>query len=418
MSTAATELVQQSKTIKKHINVVHVGTPLSLLERKLFNVLLVNSYPQLNNNEHHRINISVLCELIDYDSKDVSKLKEALRRLSTTAIEWMVFDKKKEEKEWGVTTYISGWVIQKGVCEYGYSPFLKKKLHNPEMYASINLQAQKKFSSRYSLALYENCARFRPNEKKNFSGGTPEWTLEQFCILMGVGEKESYRVFRNLNKRILAPAVKEVNQWSDIIVTPILIKEGRKYAKIKFDVKDNPQLSFDLSSEYYDNALVKEMEQQYGIPEMMALEWIGKYGEERFQEVLSLVNNRIKKGELKNPVGFIRKAFEEEYKPWKSTSDIQQAFFLEEQKKAHLEEQKKEKERAQKRANKRLLEDYIKGLSEQKKTDLTQAFYKQEIQPNAFLSSHWANGEYLKSAAGKVTFHAFVQKQVSFTDKP
>ena len=45
------------------------------------------------------------------------------------------------------------------------------------------------------------------------------------------------------------------------------------------------------------------------------LEWLERYGEERFKEVLQLINDLVAQGKAKSPVGFIRRAFEENYAP-------------------------------------------------------------------------------------------------------
>ncbi len=54
--------------VKKHIATVHVEANLSLLERKMFNVLLLNAYPKLLQQKNHKMRYTALCELIGYDS--------------------------------------------------------------------------------------------------------------------------------------------------------------------------------------------------------------------------------------------------------------------------------------------------------------------------------------------------------------
>jgi hypothetical protein len=89
-------------------------------------------------------------------------------------------------------------------------------------------------------------------------------------------------------------------------------------SSVKFSVRINPQLNLKLSVETKDQAqhpMIVEMHDRYRVPYLKGLEWLERYGEERFKEVLQLINDLVAQGKAKSPVGFIRRAFEENYAP-------------------------------------------------------------------------------------------------------
>ena len=185
--------------------------------------------------------------------------------------------------------------------EYSFSPFLKEKLYYPDIYASISIQSMKAFVSVHALALYENCIRYRPNEKANFRGETGKWTIEEFRSLVGANTK-CYEAFKYLKKQVLSPAVKEINDHSNIKVKPELIKTGRKYTHIKFYIENNTELSLLDSAEVEKIEEVTETEayrelKSYNVPEVQILHFISEYGQEYILEQVRHV--RAKEGEGK-----------------------------------------------------------------------------------------------------------------------
>ena len=83
-------------------------------------------------------------------------MKEILEALVDCKVKWNVLDKDKEE-EWGIAVLLASADIKNGVCTYGFAPHLRLKLHNPRIYAKLNLRLQNRFKSQYALILWEVC---------------------------------------------------------------------------------------------------------------------------------------------------------------------------------------------------------------------------------------------------------------------
>ena len=226
--------------LKKHVGAVHVKGSLSLLQRKISNVLLLRAYEDLPNPEvfEHEIKLQTLAEVSGFDSNDHALLREALEALAGTTITWNILDAEGSE-EWGVSTFLAQAVTRGGVCRYAYAPDLRRKLYNPEIYARINLSVQERFGSGYALALYENCVRFRK------VGSTGWISLDRWRDLLGV-EPGQYDAFKYLNRDVLKPAVEEVNRYSDIRVEMDRKREKRRVVALKFSIRENSQLALDL----------------------------------------------------------------------------------------------------------------------------------------------------------------------------
>ena len=230
-------MAKKEVLVKKHVNAVHIRGELSLVQRKLANALLYHAYPLLPVQDRYEIGISQLCDLIGFDSKNLEPLKDALRGLRDASIEWGVHENGKATA-WGVSSLLASAQIdtKAGVCRYAYDPFLREKFYNPELYATINLDIQKQFGSKYALALYENCVRYRD------VGSTGWMGVEIFRQLLGCDEQALYQEFSRLNERVIKPAIREVNETSDIEVTPEYTRQSRKVQSVRMKIADKRDL--------------------------------------------------------------------------------------------------------------------------------------------------------------------------------
>lgn len=225
------------QNLKKHIAAIHINNRLTLTQRKASNVLLHNAYEDLLTARVHRIRVKDLAEAIGFNTHNLDPLKEALKTLARTVLEWNILDEDGAQEEWGATTLLAQAVIKNGYCVYAYSPELCEKLYRPEIYALLNLSIQRKFSSGYALALYENCLRYR-------RVGTTGWiNLDMLKRLLGISEVDGYyQDFRKFNDKIIKPAVRQVNETSDLILEVDYQRDHRRVAAVRFRVGDNPQM--------------------------------------------------------------------------------------------------------------------------------------------------------------------------------
>lgn len=288
--------------VKKHVAAIHVSGKLTLLQRKLSNVLLLNAYDTLTSSTRHQIDARTLCLMIGYNSNDMETLKQSLRGLAETVAEWDMLDDKGQQ-EWGVSSLLSFARLKGGICEYAYSPALAEKMHDPKVFALINLNIQRRFTGGHALALYENCYRFVR------TGSTGWWPLDLFRRLLGVDGSAYYEVFKHLNAKIIKPAVAEVNRTSNIIITPETRKIGRTVTDIRFRIRENPQLSIiDIDDgEGLRQGAVFTRLRALGVSDRLARQWLTVHGE---PEVAARLDYVEAKEDVRSKVGYLTATFE------------------------------------------------------------------------------------------------------------
>lgn len=293
------------ESVKKNVAAIHISGKLTLLQRKLSNVLLLNAYDALTTSQIHTIDARTLAMMVGYNSNDFDTLRSSLRALAETVAEWDMLDEKGRQ-EWGVSSLLSFAKLKSGVCEYAYSPALAQKLHDPKIYALINVNIQRNFSSGHGLALYENCYRFVR------TGSTGWWTLGVFRKLMGVDGSSYYETFKHLNAKIIKPAVKEVNKSSDIIIEPEFKKKGRSVTDIRFLIRENPQMAmFQIDdSDGMRNLDVYRSLRDQGVSDRLARQWIAEHGEDYVRKKLEYVAGQ---GDVRSPVGYLSAAMRDGY---------------------------------------------------------------------------------------------------------
>lgn len=217
------------RSVVKNSAAIQIEGAVSFLGRKCWNVALANAYDELPDCEEHEIRIADLSRVIGYKSNDRERLKKALRELVDATVEWNVLEKDKES--WGASSLLAHVQIDGGVVRYSYSPFLRRMLHSPKMYARISLSLQNQFSSKYSLALYELVFDYFDTSRQ--MGETPWIPLAKVRKLMGV-EDDQYPEFKIFNRAILKRAIDEVIGETDMEVEMLVKKVGRTVSEIKF----------------------------------------------------------------------------------------------------------------------------------------------------------------------------------------
>lgn len=314
--TADAHLHEIRKHVKKHVGAIHINGKLTLLQRKIANVLLLNAYEELLVKEKHQIAIKTLAEIIGFDSNDHQLIKNALETLAKTIIKWNILDKDGVE-EWGVSSMLAHAHIKYGICNYSYSIALREKLYNPEIYARINLDIQKRFASGYALTLYENCLRYR-------NVGITGWiTLEMWRELLGI-EDGQYSLFKDFNKRVLKPAIQEINETSDIVLSTEYKREKRRVTALKFYIQDNPQhclplldpptLPEQLDAQRMSTEAIEQRLVEFGLSLTQARQVAACYDEAYISANLVVVEQMLQQKPTEEPIHCLLKALREDFR--------------------------------------------------------------------------------------------------------
>jgi plasmid replication initiation protein len=306
----------------KHTAAIHISNNLSLLERKLFNVLLLNAYTNLQTKELHIIDFKELSNNVGWSNvKSYNEIKEALSVLNTTQIQWNILNKDKKNT-WIATTVLSQVKFYEGYCEYAYSPMMRDHLSSPNIYAKLNLLVQNCFKSKYSLALWE----FLTEELKDCNQKITDFiNVDDFRKIIGA-EEDYYSDYRKLNQKIISNSLNEINTKSDLKVNSMQQKEGRKVKSLAFNVKRekekiSQEIMFELPND--DNIeiinpeiiqLKNRLSQEFKLSNDVVLNIINNRKLDDINHSLNYVTSELDKGlKIRNIASYVVKAINEKW---------------------------------------------------------------------------------------------------------
>ena len=304
---------------------IQIQSKISLLQRRAWNVLLANAYNALPDKDIHSVSMVELAAKLGFDSGNQEYLKEVLRSLRSCEVEWNLLNKDNKQV-WGVASLLASAEIENGICTYGFAPHLRLKLHNPRIYAKLNLRLQNQFRSQYALVLWEICFDYFDTDRDQ--GETPFIPLETFKSLMGLAETD-YPVFKVLNRDLIKPAIKEINDLTNYLVEVEPKRLGRRIGELKFritkvkqipiqesiypDIENLPPVALELVQAEIDrNMALQIADQEWDFVNPQKLPPPGTY-----PDFLVYVAEKIEisrhAAEVKNRGGFIVEAIRENY---------------------------------------------------------------------------------------------------------
>lgn len=370
---------ENKKELKKHAATIHCSNTLSLLQRKITNALLYHAYKELMLKDEHEITVKQLCRLIGYQGNNHAAIKEALKGLLSTIIEWNLIDDETGAENWTASSIIASVSLEGPLCYYAYSPRMKQLLHSPSMFGKIDLVIQSRFRSSYGLALYENCIRYR---------GLPhtKWfDMELFKKLMGVPAGK-YDVFRDFRRRVLDKAVDEVNTYSDLVIESEFVREGRRVMKVRFKLKERAKKTrlgghkkmSQLPSSEMNEILKTTLLKTFGLSEEQIEQLLTDYDEQFIQTKISIIENSkpFQEGRIQNLAGYLFSAVKHNYQAAKNPSqpimDLQDA-----KQEIELAELKRKVEMIRstyQQYRENLIQEAIESLAEEEKTSFMEQF--------------------------------------------
>jgi hypothetical protein len=206
------------------IDVVEIS-PLTLTDRRVYNMLLENAWDEIERPVDHSI-----------PKKDLRGTRDANDRLGES-IERLMSAIARLEVERDGKLYIRRVQLlgatdegkeDDGLLYYRFPSELRAIIRKSNVFARLQKDVIFALSSKYSLALYEICKK-RINLTHKWSD---EITIDRFRHMLGV-EPGKLKEFKHLNLRAIQPAIIEVNGLSDLgcAIEPVL--SGRKVVKVK-----------------------------------------------------------------------------------------------------------------------------------------------------------------------------------------
>lgn len=111
-------------------------------------------------------------------------------------------------------------------------------------FKSYNLEDIANLNTSHAIRLYEILVVWLRPEKRS---GWRKLSLDEFKMSMGIADK--YPVWKDLNKWVITPSLKQINKSSNLTVTMQTEKKGRKIVGLIFDFKADEQMQLPLEGQ-------------------------------------------------------------------------------------------------------------------------------------------------------------------------
>jgi hypothetical protein len=281
---------------------------LTLLTRKLYNVLLCHAQAQGRSVERYRILLSELIRDAHFDSRDTSLIKDHLQSMQSTLVEWL------NPTEWGSTQLLGTVRIFKNPgdgnllwLEWEYPAQLKDKLIEPARYARLALRYQGLLRSGAALGLYEIAIRYATNP----SHLTNRLPWEDWAQTLSGNPDRPVMDYKYVKRDLFRPAIAEVNALTDVRVDLIEHKRGRRVVELQFRVEPTTpilELGADTGSspKRIDLSLVQRI-CRLGLTQDDAENLYANNDEEAVRGALEFVEARLRRGPaVESPAALFR----------------------------------------------------------------------------------------------------------------
>lgn len=301
---------ETSEFVVLHNNLVEARYRLTLQEKRVVLWLASQVTPFDEDFKEHSLSIKDFSDLTNTQGENLyTRLQSITRRLMQRIITIRpIGEKRLIQVAWlGAADY----KIDKGIISLSFHPHLKPFfLQLKRNFTKINIVDVMGLQSIYSIRIYELL-------KQKEYVGIRIITIDEIRDYCGIS-KEKYKQINDLRRKVLEVAKLDINEKTDIEITYSMIKEGRKYVSVSFDVKNKKKIkkiSESLKKEINKREeLIKEI-QDYGFSRNTIIKMISDRSDFDIEQSILSVNYQIQNGNVKNPKAMLRTALQEKWTP-------------------------------------------------------------------------------------------------------
>jgi plasmid replication initiation protein len=247
--------------LQKPSGTIAVRVDITAEQRRLYNGLLWVAREIIKKNKderHYSIKLAELKKLLNKSeqNKHNDYYKDKMKELMQKIAEYNILSKDKRMS--GAFVLVSHILFEEDketketVVKFEIPEFVRERLVNPQdsLYANINLVVIRGLTSKYAIILYELVRDYQRSE-------IPVMEMKKFKEVFGIDKVNSYNRMNNLKAKVLDKAVEELNNNEniDFTVSYKLIRQGKAYKYIKFEIK--PKLKQKMLEEKRDNMHLK-----------------------------------------------------------------------------------------------------------------------------------------------------------------
>lgn len=215
---------------------------LTLTQQKLILYAISKINKSSENFEKIKINLKEFQDICNVTHKDYTGLKQDLTDINKKCW-WITIAREGKEIDC-LVQWFSLIEIEKdsGIIRLEFHQNLKPYLLelSDRFYTSYELQNVLSFKSAYSIRLYELFKSLSNNES---------WFFTVDSLKEYLNCQEKYAVFKDFRKWVLDPSLKEINNYSDLVITYTTEKNGRKISRVIFSIAKKSDIKQQLEQQ-------------------------------------------------------------------------------------------------------------------------------------------------------------------------
>ena len=287
---------------------------LSLNAQKLIFLVASHIQPQDAGFCEVKFNVKDMAKILDVSNQNLYKeLPKVTAELVSKLIQFKYIDQKGNER-YLQGTFLSTAEYRKyeGVVILEFSPKVAPYLLQLNgLFTQYKLKNILEFNSKYSIRLYQilKAEAFKKTITLDIT------ILKEILCL----KQKAYEKYNNLKNKVIEPAIKEINENTDIQVSFTEKKEGRRIVSLEFMIKaiernidTCEQKSLKNTSntiENYNSTILKFIEQLDEVKIKISPRTIKSnydtYGEDVFKRAANIFMNKAREEKIKKPVSYL-----------------------------------------------------------------------------------------------------------------
>ncbi|HEY0843424.1 replication initiation protein [Methylotenera sp.] len=291
---------------RKSNSIIKTVNPLSLLQLKIIDGCFFKAMPRMNQDVVHVLDLDYFKWLISYNSNNNDFLKKAVTGIQQTLIQINIVDPDNPDLDfWHSTNYIYDVTITGKKFHFKIPESLRNHLHDPKSWTRLSLRIKNKFSSGYAYTIYDRC------RLDQFRGATDWMTLEEFRTITNPDNPDQYIDFRNLQRRVIQIAVNQINEFSDILITPDYKKRGRTITHIRFVIEANPAYLSEEDKGNLPQHIFEILKKEFGFSNS-EINTVAELDMDFVMEKIEFVRYRMEQKNIENPTRYLLNAINED----------------------------------------------------------------------------------------------------------
>ena len=303
--------------VKKDNRLIEAKYKLSIHQQRVLFTLLEKIHSSDDDFMHYDIDIGDIAEKFGLENGKAlyAQMQEAISDLVT----------KKITIQEGNQTVVMAWLSYarytkgQGIVEISFHKDLKPYLLQlKNHFTQYQLSAVARFKSSYSIRFYE---LLKMNEYLGKGGQFyRKFTIKELREYMQLDDG-LYENFKDLRIRVIEPAYKEINEFSDIHIVDIeYLKKGRAVSDIRITAEPKNQMMIDVTEDVEETTEAKEDTTEalqalieFGISEETANKWLDKFDTARVMRNIAYTRARQQEGGVNSPILYFSKAVQDDH---------------------------------------------------------------------------------------------------------